>query len=385
MSSIDINESLFVTMSNRVGVGIAEPLETMDVNGVLNLRGGYVSQEASSGTAMVDPENRSNTYIRFGPAGAASDWAYLRQIGTTNAMHLSLDYFDDADDGLFSIRRLQSHNITPDVSTTLFTVGASGRVGINTSTPAFALDVNGETHTESSLLVGNTTNNSGTLRFTTSGGSCYIQAGSNDTSASVTKLRFAQMKNTATTMTVDVNTQRVGIGTTEPAYPLDVNGIIRCTDIIVTGGSGTTFVTGMIIMWSGASSAIPTGWRLCDGTNGTPNLTNRFVVGAGGAYAVGSNGGSATKTLSVAEMPTHSHTINDSGHTHGNKGYWSVQSGVGGGAQAVANNTFSDYTDPGNTNILFSETTGITVNNAGSSNSFDMRPPFYALCYIMKT
>ena len=54
--------------------------------------------------------------------------------------------------------------------------------------------------------------------------------------------------------------------------------------------------TGAIMMWSGASTAIPTGWVLCDGTNSTPDLRNRFVIGAGDTYAVGATGGSSTTT-----------------------------------------------------------------------------------------
>ena len=54
--------------------------------------------------------------------------------------------------------------------------------------------------------------------------------------------------------------------------------------------------SGAIIMWSGAVSAVPAGWALCDGTNGTPDLRDRMVVAAGGAYAVGANGGAATHT-----------------------------------------------------------------------------------------
>ena len=54
--------------------------------------------------------------------------------------------------------------------------------------------------------------------------------------------------------------------------------------------------TGAIMMWSGASTAIPTGWVLCDGTNSTPDLRNRFVIGAGDTYAVGTTGGSSTTT-----------------------------------------------------------------------------------------
>ena len=58
--------------------------------------------------------------------------------------------------------------------------------------------------------------------------------------------------------------------------------------------------SGFIGMWSGSASTIPTGWALCDGTNGTPNLTDRFVLGAGKASQPGATGGTATATPSVA-------------------------------------------------------------------------------------
>ena len=57
---------------------------------------------------------------------------------------------------------------------------------------------------------------------------------------------------------------------------------------------------GLIAAWSGAASAVPAGWALCDGANGTPDLRGRFLVGAGGDYAVGDVGGAATETLSHA-------------------------------------------------------------------------------------
>ena len=72
--------------------------------------------------------------------------------------------------------------------------------------------------------------------------------------------------------------------------------------------------TGGIILWSGASNAIPTGWTLCDGNNSTPNLTDKFVLGAGGSYSVGATGGSSTSTL-----PSHRHSFSGSGsadHDH---------------------------------------------------------------------
>ena len=66
-------------------------------------------------------------------------------------------------------------------------------------------------------------------------------------------------------------------------------------------GSNLTSVPGVpvggIIMWSGATNNIPSGWALCDGNNGTPNLQDKFIVGAGSSYAVAATGGSKDATL----------------------------------------------------------------------------------------
>ncbi len=66
--------------------------------------------------------------------------------------------------------------------------------------------------------------------------------------------------------------------------------------------------SGVILMWSGASSAIPTGWNLCDGNNGTPNLTGKFIKSATTAGGTGGSASTGAHTLTVAEMPSHTHT-----------------------------------------------------------------------------
>jgi hypothetical protein len=99
----------------------------------------------------------------------------------------------------------------------------------------------------------------------------------------------------------------------------------------------TAFITGMIILWSGSIASIPSGFALCDGTSGTPDLRDRFIVGAGSTYAVDATGGSADATL-----PTHTHTatstVTDPGHNHDFLGSIYVHPGSSGGGSAQAGN-----------------------------------------------
>jgi hypothetical protein len=141
------------------------------------------------------------------------------------------------------------------------------------------------------------------------------------------------------------------------------------TDFTQVGGG---LPSGGIIMWSGSIASIPSGWYLCDGTNGTPNLRDRFVVGAGTTYAVAATGGSAD-----AIVVSHTHTVTDPGHGHGVGAFVQVPFGTGGG---------NDPGRPGNTTSAISEikTTGVTIASAGASGTNANLPPYYALAYIMK-
>jgi len=146
------------------------------------------------------------------------------------------------------------------------------------------------------------------------------------------------------------------------------------------------FVQGMIILWYGNTSNVPNGFALCDGNNGTPDLRNRFVVGAGDTYNPDSTGGSSSVTLSESQLPSHTHTasVTDPGHVHttsfDNKKYF-----PGGGSTSIGYGGAGGY--PADVFSMNSQSTGISVSNSstGSGASIENRPPYYALCYIMKT
>ncbi|WP_269501118.1 hypothetical protein [Burkholderia sp. IMCC1007] len=177
---------------------------------------------------------------------------------------------------------------------------------------------------------------------------------------------------------------------------------------------------GDIKIWAGSVAGIPArfgpGWHLADGQNGTINLTDKFVVGAGGAYAVGDTGGNASVTLNVSQMPAHNHDVEEEPHAHGTTeephahgtteephahevvigrvGVVDTTYGQGNGpynnAQADTYTTSASSTgltvNPESTGLTVKPaSTGITTKNAGQGESIDILPPFYALCFVQYT
>ena len=134
----------------------------------------------------------------------------------------------------------------------------------------------------------------------------------------------------------------------------------QCTSHANMGGIlnivGSGVPTGGIIMWSGAS--VPGGWSLCDGTNSTPDLRDRFVVSSGSAYSIGNTGGANSVTLTVDQIPAHTHAIT------------AKNDGSPSGADSSPRSAYAAEIDSGST---------------GGGQSHENRPPYYALAFIMKT
>lgn len=157
-----------------------------------------------------------------------------------------------------------------------------------------------------------------------------------------------------------------------------------------TWTTSTAFVSGMIMMWSGTVATIPSGWLLCNGTSGTPDLRNKFIIGANaddGGAAKTNVTGSYTQTggSKDAVVASHSHTatssVTDPGHFHN-------LTNTGGGGSSGGGNLSIDSSIAG-TLTTASKTTGIsvstTVNSAGVSATNANLPPYYALAFIMKS
>lgn len=215
-------------------------------------------------------------------------------------------------------------------------------------------------------------------------------------------------------------------GTATGLTSVSVSGTATATTFSGLG----TLSSGMIVIWSGSEASIPSGFVLCNGSSGTPDLRNNFVIGAGSTYAVGDTGGSNT----ISTIPAHTHgfsgTSGSAGsHNHttnlgteGNHTHNSTVSNTGahthslpsmdGGrntdagaypaaSNAISNNhtvtgagshshSFSSNSDGSHNHSMTLDTAGAhthtvsgTTGSTGSA-TVDVRPPYYALCFIMK-
>lgn len=122
--------------------------------------------------------------------------------------------------------------------------------------------------------------------------------------------------------------------------------------------------SGFIGMWSG--SVIPDGWYLCDGSNDTPDLRDRFIVGSGGEYDVGNTGGTNAVTLTVNQIPSHRHDI-----------YTTCP-----GGSNVEKDVIEAWESTENDSTILKSSW--RSDSTGGGQPHENRPPYYALAFIMK-
>ena len=158
-----------------------------------------------------------------------------------------------------------------------------------------------------------------------------------------------------------------------------VNGALKVTPKL--DGHGTVPI-GAILMWSGATNAIPDGWALCNGQNGTPDLRDRFIVGAGNHYAVNLTNSltSTNVTLTTNNLPAHGHSFHDAFYVEASP--MPTNYPIAGGTDAFTPKSKGvGDTDEDNTNLWWRANTTLST---GAGTPFDNRPPYWALAYIMR-
>lgn len=189
-----------------------------------------------------------------------------------------------------------------------------------------------------------------------------------------------QFLDNTTHETYEIRTARIAVGPSVPQGSTEYSAMETIYDII--NKNVDTVPVGAIIMWSGTAGSVPIGYSVCDGSNNTPDLRGRFVVGYdprvqnpnNGVWdanykTVGNTGGEKTHQLTVSEIPSHQHELNLATETDGV---------TEPGAVVIPNATEGnhDYDPP--------DVSGSVSSNGGNQPHNNL-PPYYAIAYIMKT
>lgn len=211
------------------------------------------------------------------------------------------------------------------------------------------------------------------------------------------------------TININRSINRVGINKTA-SYDLDVLGTINANNIFMN--NALLVPTGSIISY--VSEIAPSGWLLCDGsaisrsiysnlfaiigvtfglgdgsiTFNLPNLRDRVPLGKSNDNTIGDIGGNSTHTLTVDELPSHTHTgiTNSSGsHSHG----FIMAKDDGNSSHTIGQHPAGDASPSSNPYIINTESSGnhthnFTTNSTGNGNAFNILPPYLILNYIIK-
>lgn len=171
-----------------------------------------------------------------------------------------------------------------------------------------------------------------------------------------------------------------GNSITQGDFKVALNKLILYLNEVLGADGSKAIPSGIICLWSGSVDNIPDGWALCNGENGTEDLRDKFVVGAGRNYAVNATGGNASQTvnlygstgattLSVNQMPSHTHTF-------------PMRSRL-----SSTDYSSPSYTRTSNDSFGYTDATGGSQSHSHSlsgSAAVSTLPPYYAKCYIQK-
>ena len=295
----------------------------------------------------------------------AGDGSNLTGIDATQIVtgNTSVQTVDTGSDGHVKITTEGSERVRID---------SSGRMGIGDDSPDRELVVK-HASSNSTIKIESANTHTSQLMFADSDGEQVGRVAVFHGSGQVT----------SNSLTLDTaGTARIRVepaGNVNVAQNLKVAGVCTATSFSGDGsaltGLGGGVPSGCILIWSGASNAIPTGYVICDGNNSTPDLRDRFVIGAGNNYAVDATGGAATDTVTS--------TGNYTGATRtGTYGVAGAELVTISNSNGIINHNTNRFAISTGYNKLMST---LVLNNISVSGTVDTLPPYYALCYIMKT
>ena len=221
------------------------------------------------------------------------------------------------------------------------------------------------------------------VRVTASAWACV---GAPDSLINAAIAPLAPLASPALTGTPTAPTAAAGTNTTQLATTAFVTGALA-------GVSGVP--AGVICMWSGTIATVPSGWALCDGANGTPDLVDRFVVAAGSKaggdkYNPGDTGGLDSVTLDLTQVPAHTHSgTTGSAGQHRHAAYVPFWGGTAGSSTMIDKRDSAAYKEDQPEQLIYTDysldhTHTFTTDSKGGGGSHENRPPYYALAFIMK-
>ena len=349
--------------SQNVGIGTTSPATKLDVSGSVNASSGYYAN--SSGSGANSPINKE---LSLNLPNVVASTIEIGNLSLTNGAH-NVRVSVSVSNTSFSVSKMYhlaiAYNATNNVWYEAIPTANTGPSNGND----FALDIS-------------VSNNIAYLRL-------RRNLGTTDGSATGGTGARVRIESEGPTTDVFTATTATATGVTTPSAQY--------------GYSGTVPVGG-IILWSGATTAIPAGWQICDGTNSTPDLRDRFVIGAGNTYAVGATGGTTSHThtipaltvpalsipsLSIAGLTIPSLTVsgttsdgsNSTGRVAAVNGCCSNYFSSPGHTHTFSGTTAATTTGTGSTTANTTGTGTIAANTSGSASSL---PPYYALAYIMR-
>ena len=193
----------------------------------------------------------------------------------------------------------------------------------------------------------------------------------------------------------DLNSPALTGTPTAPTASAGTNTTQLASTAFVQTALSAAFTTGMIMMWSGTIATIPTGWVLCNGSNSTPDLRNKFVIGAhsdtaGVAYSTVTGSNTQTGGSKDAIVVSHTHTFTGTAlGTHAHETTFNQTSKSNNATPYILSNPSIGENLNGSVNLTSSSvsagTPAGTNSTEGSSGTNQNLPPYYALAFIMKT